>query len=65
MDGKGIQDLKLNKLRAQIKPASLRRVQLFPAVFQTLRHIDTDAFIREGPEYGGGLYKMEPKEYKR
>jgi hypothetical protein len=29
--------------------------QLFPAVFQALRKIDTDAFIREGRVYGGGL----------
>ena len=39
--------------------------QLFPSVFQALRKIDTDAFTREGRVYGGGLYKMEPKELAR
>src|SRR5437870_3642689 len=36
--------------------------QIFRAVFEALREIDTAAFIREGRVYGGGLYKMEPKE---
>ena len=36
--------------------------QLFHAVFEALREIDTESFIREGRVYGGGLYKMEPKE---
>jgi hypothetical protein len=31
-------------------------------VFQALREIDTNDFMDEGPVYGGGLYKMEPKE---
>ena len=48
-------------MQAALRPDS----QLFPAVFQALRKIDTEAFIREGRVYGGGLYKMEPKELGR
>src|SRR5262249_29575760 len=31
-------------------------------VYAALRRIDTDGFMGEGRVYGGGLYKMEPKE---
>jgi hypothetical protein len=34
-------------------------------VFSALQEIDTAAFLREGRVYGGGLYKLEPKELGR
>jgi hypothetical protein len=39
--------------------------QLYASVFAALQEIDTDRFLREGRVYGGGLYKMEPKELGR
>jgi adenine-specific DNA-methyltransferase len=42
-----------------------QRSKAFRAVFEALREIDTAAFIREDRVYGGGLYKMEPKELGR
>jgi methylase of polypeptide subunit release factors len=35
---------------------------LHAEVFAALRRIDTNRFVGEGRVYGGGLYKMEPKE---
>jgi hypothetical protein len=48
-----------------LQPALRAIRSFFPAVFQALRKIDTDAFIRKGRVYGAGLYKMEPKELGR
>jgi hypothetical protein len=31
-------------------------------VFEALASLDTDSFRGEGRVYGGGLFKMEPKE---
>jgi hypothetical protein len=31
-------------------------------VFEALKTIDTDSFVGEGRVYGGGLFKMEPRE---
>jgi hypothetical protein len=39
--------------------------QRYAAVFAALHEIDRDMFLREGRVYGGGLYKMEPKELGR
>lgn len=38
------------------------RPDLHPVVFSLLQDIKVDHFIDEGRVYGGGLYKMEPKE---
>jgi len=35
---------------------------LYAEVYAALRRIDTNGFMGEGRVYGGGLYKMEPKE---
>ena len=34
-------------------------------VFETLKAIHPERFLREGRVYGGGLYKMEPAELMR
>src|SRR5260370_29862336 len=35
---------------------------LYEAVFESLLSIDTHQIVQGGRVYGGGLYKMEPKE---
>jgi len=51
--------------RAQLARALKQRPELHDAVFRELQAIDTDTFLREGRVYGGGLYKMEPRELGR
>ena len=48
-------------LRAALAAAPGAHAELFGA----LQEIDTDAFVGEGRVYGGGLYKLEPKELGR
>lgn len=49
----------------QLARALKQHSELHEAVFRELQAIDTDTFLREGRVYGGGLYKMEPKELGR
>jgi hypothetical protein len=39
--------------------------ELYAAVFEALRAIETDAFVAQGRVYGGGLHKIEPAELGR
>ncbi len=45
-----------------LKEALRSNPQLERRLFAALRKIDTNRFTSEGRVYGGGLYKMEPKE---
>ena len=45
-----------------LKKALDSRPDLYPEVLSVLERIKPDSFISEGRVYGGGLYKMEPKE---
>jgi adenine-specific DNA-methyltransferase len=51
--------------KAKLARALKQRPELHETVFRQLQAIDTDTFLREGRVYGGGLYKMEPKELGR
>ena len=48
-------------LRAALAATPAAHAQVFAA----LQEIDTAAFVRAGRVYGGGLYKLEPKELGR
>ena len=39
--------------------------RLWGELFRTLQEITTEMFLQEGRVYGGGLYKLEPKELAR
>jgi hypothetical protein len=45
-----------------LKEALDANPSLAASVFAALQAIDTSTFMGEGRVYGGGLYKMEPKE---
>ncbi len=51
--------------RGAFRDALETNPKLYAAVFAALQEIDADKFIRERRVYGGGLYKMEPKELGR
>ncbi|TMQ31816.1 MAG: SAM-dependent DNA methyltransferase, partial [Planctomycetota bacterium] len=51
--------------KAHLQAALHADPRLYRAVLLALQQIDAAAFIREGRVYGGGLYKMEPKELAR
>jgi hypothetical protein len=48
--------------RGPLKAALQENPALGVLVFRALGALDTDTFRRQGRVYGGGLYKMEPKE---
>ncbi len=45
-----------------LKAALEREPGLYRKVFEGLQAMDTDAIKGDGRVYGGGLFKMEPKE---
>jgi hypothetical protein len=51
--------------KGALRAALARTPRAYADVFTALQEIDTDAFVREGRVYGGGLYKLEPKELGR
>lgn len=48
--------------KGKLKDALEEQPELAARVFEALCKIDTCSFIGEGRVYGGGLFKMEPKE---
>jgi hypothetical protein len=51
--------------KGPFKTALAANPVLYGMLFEALQAIDTDGFMGEGRVYGGGLYKMEPKELAR
>jgi adenine-specific DNA-methyltransferase len=51
--------------RGALKATLAAEPKRHEAVFAALRETGTELFLREGRVYGGGLYKMEPKELAR
>jgi hypothetical protein len=51
--------------KGALRAALARAPDLAAEVFARLQEIDTAAFVRAGRVYGGGLYKLEPKELGR
>jgi adenine-specific DNA-methyltransferase len=45
-----------------LRNALLQAPGLAPELFDALRRLDTDTIKKDGRVYGGGLFKMEPKE---
>ncbi len=48
--------------KGELKEQLTQKPELGERVFEALNTIDTNDFIGEGRVYGGGLFKMEPKE---
>ncbi len=51
--------------KAELAQALAEKPALYEKVFRVLQAFETDAFLKEGRVYGGGLYKMEPTELGR
>ncbi len=51
--------------KAELARVLAEQPDMQEAVFRQLQAIDSESFLREGRVYGGGLYKMEPKELGR
>jgi len=51
--------------KGNLKTALSEHQELYAIVFEILQGLDSQSFIDEGRVYGGGLYKVEPKELGR